>query len=311
MSFPDTEESRCEGQRKGCALRGNEQFLTTKGEVMNSKIWGPVAIICFSTMIGAGVLVYQNNSPLMQRIVLQQAETVKLLKDIHHALNKEGTALPQQKSLESRLSAVEAKMEMLAGFLSGAQGARQQQQAAAMPQEDYTTVYALPVEKSPVRGPEKAKVNLVAFVDFQCPFSARFHPVINEVLAKYPKDVNYIIKHFPLGFHPQARPAAKAILAAGLQGKYWDMVDAVLKDNSNLSEQKYQELAQALGLNIEKFKKDLSANDAEWEKLLNSDMELGAKSNVRGTPMFFINGRKTPSRDLASFQKEIDSILQK
>jgi protein-disulfide isomerase len=87
------------------------------------------------------------------------------------------------------------------------------------------------------------------------------------------------------------------------------MVDGILKDNSGLSEEKYKQLAQGIGLNLDKFSKDLKEKDAEWEKLLDADMAEGESVDVRGTPTFFLNGKKTMARDLAGYKREIDAIL--
>ena len=183
------------------------------------------------------------------------------------------------------------------------------QQPSAVPSEDYSKVYTIDIAHSPIRGNPKAAVTIVEFVDFQCPFCQRFYPPVQEVLKAYPKEVNYILKNFPLSFHPQARPAAKAAFAAGEQGKYWEMVDLLLQNAASLSEEKFQELAQQLKLNVDKFLKDYKEKDAKWEELINKDMSLGGQVDVRGTPTFYINGRKTLARDLNAFKAEIEKIF--
>lgn len=178
------------------------------------------------------------------------------------------------------------------------------------PQEDPNKVYDIIIGESPVKGAKDAKVTIVEFSDYQCPYSTRFHAVIPEVLAAYPKDVNYVLKNFPLGFHPQARPAVKAAFAAREQGKYWEMVELLFQNGRNLSEEKFYELASQIGLDVEKFKKDYKEKDAQWEKLIEADIALASSAAVRGTPTYFINGKKTRARDLNSFKQEIDAILQ-
>jgi len=177
------------------------------------------------------------------------------------------------------------------------------------PPEDYTKAYEIPVGNSPVKGPDKAKITIVGFLDLQCPFSARFQPVIDQVLADYPDTVNYRIKHFPLGFHQQAKPAAKAVLAAGEQGKYWEMLAAILKDNRDLNAEKLKALAKDLKLNIKKYEEDLKNNDAQWEKQIAEEFALGEKIDVRGTPTYYLQGKKTRARTPEDFKKTIDAIL--
>jgi protein-disulfide isomerase len=151
-------------------------------------------------------------------------------------------------------------------------------------------------------------VTIVAFDDYQCPFCARFHAPIVDVLKAYPDKVNFMIKNYPLPFHPQAIPSAKAVLAAGEQGKYFEMADALLADNKDLSEERFKKEAERLGLNVERFMKDY--NDARWQDMIQKDLALGQNINVEGTPTFFINGRKSQARDLDSWKKEIDQILK-
>lgn len=177
------------------------------------------------------------------------------------------------------------------------------------PPEDFTKVYEIPAGDSAIKGTLEAPVTITGFLDLECPYSARFQPVIEQVLAAYPGRVRFVAKQFPLPFHQQARAAAKAVLAAGLQEKYFQMQDAVLKENRALSEEKFLEIAKKVKLNIRRFKADLKANDQSWESLIDADFQLGNRVEVRGTPTYYINGRKTQARDPASFKAEIDAIL--
>jgi len=118
-----------------------------------------------------------------------------------------------------------------------------------------------------------------------------------------------MLKNFPLSFHQEAKPAAKAAFAAGEQGKYWEMADAIVENGKSLNAAKYEELAKNLGLNIKKFKADYESKDAQWEDYIQKDMALAVQVNVRGTPTFYINGKKTTARDVSSFKREIDQIL--
>jgi protein-disulfide isomerase len=119
------------------------------------------------------------------------------------------------------------------------------------------------------------------------------------------------LKNYPLQFHPNARPAAKAALAAGLQGKYYEMVSLIMENAADLSDAKYKECATKLGLNVDRFMKNLKEKDAAFDKKLDDDMALGNSSDVRGTPTYFLNGKKNMSRDLAGWKAAIDGILKK
>ena len=270
-----------------------------------------IMILAVALAVFFGIAFFSKESgkdPAMEEMMKQQSETMAVLRKLEQGVSS--NSMPGQKSevitalqdLQKRVTLLEAKLETLG----------QQPQRPTMPEppsEDFTKVHEIPVAHSPVRGNKDAPITIVEFVDFQCPFCGRFHPPVLEVLKAYPDKVKYILKNFPLPFHPQALPAAKAAFAAGEQGKYFEMVDAILADNSNLGEEKFKELAKKIGLNVDKFTKDLAEKDAQWQQWITADMELVEKVDVRGTPTFFLNGRKTMSRDLGTFKKEIDAIL--
>ena len=182
------------------------------------------------------------------------------------------------------------------------------QQRPLLPQ-NFDKVYSINIGTSPFLGNPNAPVTIVEFSDLQCPFCARFHPVLRDVLNAYPDKVRVVLKNFPLSFHPNARPAAKLALAAGLQGKYYDMVDQLMQNGGSVEDSKVQNYAKTLGLNYNKLMDDYKNKDAQWEKIISDDQALAAQVNVHGTPTFFINGRLTMARDLNSYKTEIDKIL--
>jgi protein-disulfide isomerase len=176
---------------------------------------------------------------------------------------------------------------------------------------DLTTVYNIPVGDSYVKGKADAPVTIVEFTDLQCPFCSRFHGPITETLKAYPDKVKLVLKNFPLPMHPQSRPAAKAALAAGLQGKYFEMVDLLLQNQQSLGDDKFKELAGQLGMNVVKFTKDIQDNGAAWDKRFDAEMELGNNVGVRGTPTYFLNGKQTMARSADQWKAEIDALLKK
>jgi protein-disulfide isomerase len=213
--------------------------------------------------------------------------------------------LLRQETMDKRLVSIESSVEVIkAPFVA-------MEKMKNPPAEDFSKVYKIDIGQSQVKGNKDAKVTIVEFSDFQCPFSKRFHAVIEDVLKAYPNDVKFVFKNFPLSMHPQARSAAKASLAAAEQGKYWQMVDLLFQNNQVLSEDKYKELAGQLGMNVGKFMKDYKDKDAEWEKRIKDDMVLASSVDVRGTPTFFVNGMKTMARDLEGFKAQIDEILRR
>mgnify|MGYP000414535945 FL=1 len=134
-------------------------------------------------------------------------------------------------------------------------------------------------------------------------------PVFEQVLEKYPQDVKLVYKNFPIRSHKFAEKAALAALAAGEQGKFWEFHDLLFKNYNKLSDQKIQEIAQAVGLNMEEFEK--KKNDPSIKQKVNQDFSDGRQAGVRGTPTIFINGIRLRDRSLEGFQAAIDGQLEK
>ena len=129
------------------------------------------------------------------------------------------------------------------------------------------------------------------------------------MLEKNPKTVKLVVKHFPLPMHSYAKKAAIAALAAGKQGKFWEMHKALFASQRELNDSKVQEIARGLGLKMDPFNKDLK--DPSIEALVDRDLNNGRQANVQGTPTIFVNGRQLNQRSVAGFQQAIDDELKK
>ena len=147
----------------------------------------------------------------------------------------------------------------------------------------------IPVNGSPERGPKDARITLVEFSDFECPYCSLAAPEVISILAAYPKDIRLIYKQFPLPMHPHAPLAAAASLAANEQGKFWQMHDVLFKNFRHLSREKILELAQGLGLNMDKFTADLDS--PKFQAVIKKDVADGEAAGVYGTPSLFIDGK--------------------
>ena len=213
--------------------------------------------------------------------------------------------LKESARISARVTALEAEVNRLKQQPVGRQA------LPPVPQEDYTTVYDVHVGDSYALGKPDARITIVEFSDFQCPFCAKFHPVLHDVQQAFPDDVRLVLKNYPLAFHPNARPAARAAFAAGIQGKYFEMVALLMANAADLSGAKYVELAGKLGLNVEQFSRDLKDREAEFDKKIDADSALGDKVDVKGTPTYFINGRKTRARDIKQWTAEVEALLKK
>ncbi len=163
---------------------------------------------------------------------------------------------------------------------------------------------------SPRKGPRAAKVTIVEFSDFQCPFCSRVVPTIKEIVEKYPKDVAIVFMNQPLSFHPMAMGAAQGFLAASKQGKAWEMHDKMFANQQALNPPDLEKYAQELGLNVAKFKKDFA--DPKIKEEIAADQKLGSSVGADGTPTFFVNGRLlSGAQPFASFKTIIDEEIKK
>jgi protein-disulfide isomerase len=165
------------------------------------------------------------------------------------------------------------------------------------------------VAGSPFKGAADAPVTIVLFTDFQCPYCARIVPLLNQVLEKNQGKVKLVFKNFPLNTHQFARKAATAALAAGRQGKFWELHDRLFQNYNRLNDQVVQEQAQELGLDMQKFEKDM--NDSQIQQVINQDLQDVAKAEVRATPTIFVNGALLRNNSPEEIQAAIDKELEK
>ena len=138
--------------------------------------------------------------------------------------------------------------------------------------------------------PDQAEVTLVEFTDFQCPYCARAAATVRQLQQKYGRALRVVVKHNPLPFHPMARPAALAALAAGKQGKFWGLHDQMFEHPQELDELHFLKWAKQLGVDVNRFRRDRA--DPALARQVDDDMAVAESVEARGTPTFFINGRK-------------------
>ncbi len=146
------------------------------------------------------------------------------------------------------------------------------------------------VDGAPVKGPATARITLVEFSDFQCPFCVKAVGQLEAVMKAYPNDVRLIYKQFPLDNHSQAQLAAQASLAAHAQGKFWPLHDRMYSKSREINRAKILAWAQEFGLDMPKFTAlmDAPATVASVQR----DLVEGQRIGVEGTPSLFINGKK-------------------
>jgi len=168
---------------------------------------------------------------------------------------------------------------------------------------------AMAKNDAPSVGPENAKVTIVEFSDFQCPFCSKAATATQELKKKYAGKVRIVFRQFPLSFHDKAHLAAEAAMAAHAQGKFWEFHDKAFANQSALDRPALEKYAQEIGLKMDEFKKAL--DEKKYVPAVDADMELGKQVNVQGTPTMFINGKRiqNPS-DVAAVSQSIDEALK-
>ncbi len=163
--------------------------------------------------------------------------------------------------------------------------------------------------KSPSFGPADAKVTVVEFSDFQCPYCGRAATVVDQVKEKYSDRVHFVFRQFPLPMHENARGAAEAALAANAQGKFWQFHDKLFKNQTALTRDGLEGFAKDAGLNVAEFKKALDSKTYAAD--VDADVKLGESVAVEGTPTMFINGARVANpTSFETVSAQIDSALK-
>lgn len=148
-------------------------------------------------------------------------------------------------------------------------------------------------DDDPSWGTASAPVQVVAFEDFQCPFCKEAYPIVRQVLTRYQDRVYFVYRDFPLSSeHPMAQSAAEAGQCAWEQGQnqFWSLHDRIYQNQDALSEANLVAWAELSGVDRERFLACLTSG--KYQEEVREDFTDGIAAGVRGTPTFFINGRK-------------------
>jgi protein-disulfide isomerase len=165
------------------------------------------------------------------------------------------------------------------------------------------------VGDAPTMGPASAKVTLIAFSDFQCPFCSRAVPTLKQIETDYKGKIRVAFKQMPLPFHDHAHLAAEAALAANEQGKFWEMHDKLFANQQALERPNLEKYAEELGLNMAKFKAALDTG--KFKDRVDREAKEGNAVGATGTPTFFINGHiLVGAQPVDAFKTAIDAELK-
>lgn len=196
---------------------------------------------------------------------------------------------------EALIDAGTPRAELYAKLMEGAVDRRGRTKADRAPSSqqrpgglDPAVVYAIDVEGRPALGPEDALVTVAVFSDFQCPYCAKLAPVLKQ-LVETEGDVRVVFMQLPIPSHRRARDAARAALAAGQQGKFWEMHDRLFEKRSALSGADFATWGPDIGLDASRFEADLVSTSVEQTIL--ADERLAKALKLSSTPSTFVNGR--------------------
>jgi protein-disulfide isomerase len=167
---------------------------------------------------------------------------------------------------------------------------------------------------SPTAGNPNGDVILVMFFDYQCSHCKEMQPIIEKVMATHP-NIKIIYKEFPI-FGANSNYAAQMALAAAKQNKYVEFHNALLKVQGPLSEEKVQEVAKSVGLNVEELKKTMNDNAIKQE--VSDNYELAKALNLAGTPSFVLSNQAMTEFDFipgaapaSVFQQALENLAKK
>ncbi|HVU03832.1 MAG TPA: thioredoxin domain-containing protein [Polyangiaceae bacterium] len=143
---------------------------------------------------------------------------------------------------------------------------------------------------SPTKGPKDAPVTIVEWADFQCPYCGAAAPVLDKLPEQYPGNVRLVFKNYPLSIHEHSEVAARGAVAAGKQGKFWEMHHLLFANQeSGLDRDVVVKLAKSIGLDEKKFNADMDSEAVA--DAVNRDRKQAEKLELKGTPMIYVNGR--------------------
>jgi protein-disulfide isomerase len=182
------------------------------------------------------------------------------------------------------------------------------------PAPNYGPVKELDAKVDHVLGKANAKITMIEYSDFQCPYCSRHLPTIKQIMAQYPNDVKLVYRHYPLSqIHPNAQKAAEAsecVAKIGGNDKFWQMHDKLFENQATLGTDTYKRLAGEVGVDVAKFTTCLDSG--EMAGRVAQDVTSGNDAGVSGTPATFVNGTMLEgAQPVTAFQAEISRILGK
>lgn len=171
-------------------------------------------------------------------------------------------------------------------------------------------VLTISTDGNPFKGSVNAPVTVVMFADFQCSACASAHPILQRVLAEYGAQARFVVRNFPLTtIHENAFQAAVAANAANAQGKFFEYIEFLYRNQDALDKESLKKYAVEAGLNPARFEIDLQSEKIMSE--VRKDIADGKSYGINSTPTIFVNGVKVRVVSAEGFRNAIDKALKK
>ncbi len=261
---------------------------------------------------------------VVKRLVEQKAKDEKVSEEalfkrevqekVKPPSEEEMKAFYGEQSKQQQLPPFEQVKEQISQYMVRPQLQQAQQAFVEKLKAEYQVNIALRPPKvevaaeGPSKGPAGAKVTIVEFSDFECPYCSKAEESVNEVMKAYDGKVRLVYRDFPLPMHPNAEKAAEAAHCAGDQDKYWPMHAKLFANQKALEPEALKGYAKELGLDEAKFATCLEKG--EKKELVEANRKAGEKAGVTGTPSFFINGYMiSGAQPFSEFKSLIDAEL--
>ena len=168
--------------------------------------------------------------------------------------------------------------------------------------------FTIATDDQPVKGNPNALVTIVEFTDFECPSCARQLPVLERIVSEFGDRVRLVVRDFPLSQHANARKAAEAAEAAREQGKYWEYVAVLFRNQSALGVDKLKQYATEVGLDRARF--DAALDAGKFADKVQRDLLDARKLGVNGTPSLYINGKRISDNSYESVKSAVETALK-
>ena len=169
-------------------------------------------------------------------------------------------------------------------------------------------IFSISTSDQPSLGRAEAPVTVIVFTDFQCPSCAAIHPALERLVKEYGDKVRLVARDFPLSQHVEAFKAAEAAEAAREQGKYWEYVQLLMRNQSALSVDKLKKYASELALDRPRF--DSALESGKFTETVQHDIEEGMRLGVEATPTVFINGRRVSNESYDELKANVEAAFK-